>query len=83
MEKALGGAQEDSNSGSSSKRKDGDVIAHVGMHIPLPSRETVKYATGNFMESSSSPLVFCVSGKVRVKSSPVTELLLDIRTCGR
>ena len=57
MEKALGGAQEDLSSGSSSKKKDTDVIAHARMHIPHPPREVVKYATGNFMESSSS-LVF-------------------------
>ena len=67
MEKALGGAQEDLNSGSSSKKKDTDVIAHARIQIPHPPREVVNYATGNFMESSSS-LVLCVSGNMRVKS---------------
>ena len=57
METALGGAQEDLNGGSSSKKKDTDVIAHARMRIPHPPIEVVKYATGNFMESSSS-LVF-------------------------
>ena len=57
MEKALGGAREDLNSGSSSKKKDADVIAHARMHNPHPPREVLKYATGNFMELSSS-LVF-------------------------
>ena len=60
MEKALEGAQEDLYSASSSK-KNADVIKHARVHIPHPPREVVKYATGNFMESSSS-LVFCVSG---------------------
>ena len=59
MEKALGGAEEDLNGGSSLKKKDAHVITHVIIHIPHPPREVVKYATGNFMESSSS-LVFCV-----------------------
>ena len=45
METALGAAQEDLNSGSSSKKKDTDVIAHARMHIPHPPREVVKYAT--------------------------------------
>ena len=72
METALGGAQEGLNSSSSSKKKDTDVIVRARMHIPHPPREVVKYATGNFMESSSS-LVFCVSGDMRVKSSPMTE----------
>ena len=75
MEKALGGAQEDLTSGNSSKKKDTDVIAHARAHIPHPPREVVKYATGNFMESSSS-LVFCVSGVMRVKSSPMTEFVV-------
>ena len=75
MEKALGGAQEDLNSGSSSKKKIDDVIAHARMHIPHPPREVVKYATGNFMESSSS-LVFCFSGDMRVKSLPMTEFVV-------
>ena len=75
MQTALGGAQEDLNSGSSSKKKNTDVIAHARMHIPHPPRETVKYATGNFMESSNS-LVFCVSGDMRVKSSPRTEFVV-------
>ena len=75
METALGGAQEDLNSGSSSKKKDTDVIAHARMHFPHPPREVVKYARGNFMESSSS-LVFCVSGDMRVKSSPMTEFVV-------
>ena len=66
METALGGAQEDLNSGSSSKRKDTDLIAHARIEIPHPSREVVKYATGNFMESSSS-LVFCASDDMRDK----------------
>ena len=57
METALGGAQEDLNSGSSSNKKKDDVIAHARMNIPHPPREVLKYATGNFMESSSS-LVF-------------------------
>ena len=72
MEKALGGAQEDLNSGSSSKKKNTDVIAHARVHIPQPPREVVKYATGNFMESTSS-LVFCVSADMRVKSSSLTK----------
>ena len=75
MEKALGGAQEDLNSGSSSKTKNDHVVAHARVHIPHPPRELVKYATGNFMESSSS-LVFCVSGDMRVKSSPMTEFVV-------
>ena len=75
MEKALGGAREDLNSGSSSKKEDTDVIAHARMHIPHPPREVVKYATGDFMESSSS-MVFSVSGDMRVRSSPMTEFVL-------
>ena len=75
MEKALGDAQEDLNSGSSSKKKIDDVIAHARVHIPHPPREVVKYATGNFMESSSS-LVFSVSGDMRFKSSPVTDFVV-------
>ena len=75
MEKAFGGAQEDLKSGKSSKKKDTDVIAHARIHLPHPPREVVKYATGNFMESSSS-LVFCVSGNMRVKSSPMTEFVV-------
>ena len=75
MEKALGGAQEDLNSGSSSKKKDTDVIAHATIQIPHPPRAVVKYATGKFMESSSS-LVFCVSADMRVKSSPMTEFVV-------
>ena len=75
MEAALGGAQEDLNSGSSWKKKDMDVIADARTHMPHPSREVVKYATGNFMESSSS-FVFCVSGDMRVKSSPMTEFVV-------
>ena len=71
MEKALGGAQEDIIGGFSLKKKHKDVIVHARMHIPHPPREVVKYATGNFMESSSS-LVFCVSGDMRVKSSLMT-----------
>ena len=40
MEKALGGAQEDLNSGTYFlEKKDTDVIAHAGMHIPHPPRE--------------------------------------------
>ena len=45
------------------------------MHIPHPPREVVKYAKGNFMESSSS-LVFCVSSDMRVKSSPMTDFVV-------
>ena len=75
MEKALGGAQEDLNGGKSLKTNDTDVNAHVRVHIPHPPREVVKYASGNFMESSSS-LVFCVSGDMRVKSSPMTEFVV-------
>ena len=75
MEKALGGAQEDLNGGSSSKKKMDDVIAHARMHIPHPPREVVKHATVKFMESSNS-LVFCVSGDMRVKSSPMTEFVV-------
>ena len=75
MEKALGAAQDDLNSGTSSKKKNHDVIAHARMHIPHPPREVVEYATGNFMESSSS-LVFCVSGDMRVKSSPMTDFVV-------
>ena len=69
MEKALGGAQEDLNGSSSSNKKNDAVITHARTHIPHPPREVVKYATGKFMESSSS-LVFCVSGDMRIKSSP-------------
>ena len=75
MEKALGGAQEDLNGSSSAKKKIDDVIAHARMHIPHPPREVVKYATGNFMESSSS-LVFCVSGDMRVRSSRMKECVV-------
>ena len=75
MEKALSGAQEDLNSGSSLQKKNDDVIAHARMHIPHPPREVVKYATVNFMESSNS-LVFCVSGDIRVKSSPMKEFVV-------
>ena len=75
MEKALGGSQGDLNSGNSSKKKDTDVIGHARIHLPHPPREVVKYATGNFVESSSS-LVFCVSGDMRVKSSPMTEFVV-------
>ena len=75
IEKALRGAQEDLTSGSSSKKKDSDVIAHARIQIPHPPRKVAKYATGNFMESSSS-LVFCVSGDMRVKSSPMTEFFV-------
>ena len=39
MEKALGGAQADLNSGSSSKKKNDGVIAHARVHIPHPRRE--------------------------------------------
>ena len=59
MEKALGGAQDDLNSGSSSKRKDADVIPHARMHIPHTLREVVKYATGNI---SWNCLVRCFFG---------------------
>ena len=75
MEKAHGGAQDDLNTGSSSIRKDADVIAHARMDIPHPPREVVKYATGKFMQPSSS-LVFCVSGDMRVKLSPMTEFVV-------
>ena len=75
MGKALGGAQEDLKNGSSSKKKNDDVIAHARMHIPHPPREVVKYGTRNFMESSSS-LVFCVSGDMRVESSPMTDFVV-------
>ena len=75
MEKAFGGAQEDLKSGSSSQRKDSDVKAHARMHIPHLPKKIVKYATGNFMESSSS-LVFCVSGDMGVNMSPVTEIVV-------
>ena len=75
MEKALGGAQEDINSSSSSKEKNADVIAHTRVHIPHPSRALVKYATANFKESSSS-LVFCVSGDMRLKSSPMADFVV-------
>ena len=75
MEKALGGAQEDLNGGSSSKKKIYDVIAHARMHIPHSPREVVKYATGIFRESSNS-LIFCVSGNMRVKSSPMAEFVV-------
>ena len=63
------------NSGSSSKNNIDDVIVHARMHIPHPPREVVKYETGNFMDSSNS-LVFCVSGDMRVKSSPMTEFVV-------
>ena len=75
MEKALGGAQEDLNTGSSSKKTNTDVIAHARVHIPHPPIEVVKYATGNFMELSNS-LVFCVSGDKRVKPSPMTNFVV-------
>ena len=75
MKKALGGAQEDLNSSSSSKKKMDDVIAHARVHIPHPPGEVVKYATGNFMESSNS-LVFCVSGDMRVKLSQMTDFVV-------
>ena len=75
MEKALGGAQEDLNGGSSSKKKIDDVTTHARVLIPHPPREVVKYATGNFMESSNS-LVFCVSGDMRVISSPMTDFVV-------
>ena len=75
MGKALGGAQDDINGGSFSERKDADVITHGRMQIPHPPREVVKYAAGNFMKSSSS-LVFCVSGDMRVKSPPMTEFVV-------
>ena len=75
MEKALGDAQEDLNSASSSKTKNDDVITHARMHSLHPPRVVVKYGTGNFMELSSS-LVFCVSGDMRVKSSPMTEFVV-------
>ena len=75
MEKAFGGSQDDLNSGSSSKRKNAEVIAHARMHIPHSLRVVVKYATGNFMESSSS-LVFCIPGDMRVKLSPTKELFV-------
>ena len=73
-EKALCGAQDDLNSGISSK-KNTDVIAHARTHIPHPPREIVKSATGYFMESSSS-LVFCLSGDMRVKSLPMTDFVV-------
>ena len=75
MKKALGGAQEDLNSGIFSKKENDDVIAHARMHIPQPPREVVKYATGNFTESSSS-LIFCISSDMRVKSSPITDFVV-------
>ena len=75
IEKALGGAQEDLIGGSSSKKKNGYVIAHARMHIPQPPRKVVKNATGNFMESSSS-LIFCLSGYMRVKLLPMTEFVV-------
>ena len=75
MEKALGDAQEDLNSGISLQKKDTEVIAHARMHVAHSPREVVKYATGNFMESSSS-LVFCVSGSLRVISSPMTDFVV-------
>ena len=75
IEKAHGGAQEDLKSDSSSKKKNADVIAHARTHIPQPPREVAKYATGNFMDSSSS-LVFCVSGDMRVKSLPMTDFVV-------
>ena len=75
MEKALGGAQEVLKSGSSSKRETAAVLAHARMHIPHPPKKVVKYATGNFMESSSS-LAFCVSSDMQVKSSPMTEFVV-------
>ena len=76
MENAHGGAQEDLNSGSSSKRKDPDVIAQTRMHNPQPPRELLKNETGNFMEPTSL-LVFCVSGDMRVKTQPMTEFVVD------
>ena len=76
MENALRGAQEDLNSGISSKRKNPDVIAPTRMHNPQPTRQLVKNETGNFMEPTSS-LVFCVSGDMRVKTPPMTEFVAD------
>ena len=57
MEKALGGAQKDLNSRSSSKTKDAGVNLNARMHIPRRPRDLMKYATPIFMESSIS-LVF-------------------------
>ena len=57
------------------RKKNADVIARARVHIPHPPREVVKYATGNFMESPSS-LVFCVSGGMRVTSSPMTDFVV-------
>ena len=74
MEKVLGGAQEDLNSGISSKRKGKDLIAYR-MLIPNPPKEVVKCETKNFMESPSS-LVLCAAGDIRVKSSPMTEFVV-------
>ena len=76
MEKALGGAQEDSKSGSSSQRKHTDVIAHARLHIPHHTRELLKYSTGNFMEWSSSLVFFRLSGDTGVKSSPMTDFVV-------
>ena len=75
MEKGHGGAQEHLGSSSCSRKKNADVIAHARVHIPHPPTEVVKYATGNFMESSGS-LVFCVSGDMRVKSLPMTDFVV-------
>ena len=75
MEKAIGGAQEDLNGGSSSKKKNADAIAHARIQIPHPPREVAKYAMGKITESSCS-LVFCVSGNMRVKSSPMMDFVV-------
>ena len=66
MEKQLGGAQEYLNSGSFSKKKDADVIAHARIHILQARREVAIYAYLNSMESSCS-LGFCFEGNMQVK----------------
>ena len=66
MEKQLGAAHVYLNSGSFSRKKDADVIAHARIHILQARREVVIYAIVNSMESSC-PLVFRFEGNMQVK----------------
>ena len=49
-EQTLCGTQQDLNSGSSTKKKDTDIITHARMQLSPPPRELAKDDTGNFME---------------------------------
>ena len=75
MEKAIGGAQEDLTSGSSSEKKIADVKAHARKHILYPPRGVAYKGTVNPMGLSTS-LVFRVSSDMRFKSSPMTEVVV-------